>query len=117
MDRAEALRALEEERERGVAALAGAADLEALEAARTAVMGRKSRFGELQRSLGSMAEEDRRTVCAVANEVREVLQAAAAERLSALRAVRTRHTLRTGRAVDAVEAGVTLRALRTRRAL
>jgi phenylalanyl-tRNA synthetase alpha chain len=87
MDRAEALRALEEERERGVAALAGAADLDALEAARTAVMGRKSRFGELQRSLGSMAEEDRRTVGAVANEVREALQAAAAERLAALRAV------------------------------
>ncbi len=87
MDRAEALRALEEERERGVASLAGAADLDALEAARTAVMGRKSRFGELQRSLGSMAEEDRRAVGALANEVREVLQAAAAERLGALRAV------------------------------
>ena len=87
MDRAEALGALEEERERGVAALAGAADLEALDAARTAVMGRKSRFGELQRSLGSMAEEDRRAVGAVANEVRETLQSAAAERLGALRAV------------------------------
>jgi phenylalanyl-tRNA synthetase alpha chain len=87
MDRAEALRALEEERGRGVAALTGAGDLEALEAARTAVMGRKSRFGELQRSLGSMAEEDRRAVGAVANEVREALQAAAAERFAALRAV------------------------------
>ena len=87
MDRAEALRALEEERERGAAAFAEAGDLEALEAARTAVMGRKSRFGELQRSLGSMAEEDRRAVGAVANEVREALQSAAAERLTTLRAV------------------------------
>jgi phenylalanyl-tRNA synthetase alpha chain len=87
MDRAEALRALEEERERGLAAFSGSDDLDALEAARTAVMGRKSRLGELQRSLGSMAEEDRRAVGGVANEVRDTLQAAAAERLAALRAV------------------------------
>ena len=82
MDRDEALRALEEERGRGLAALAGADDLGSLEAAQTAVMGRKSRFGELQRSLGSMPEEDRRAVGAVANEVRTALQMAAAERLA-----------------------------------
>ena len=87
MDRAEAARAFEEERERGLSLLSAAGDLDALEAARTTVMGRRSRLGELQRSLGSMEEEDRRAVGLVANEVREALQAAAAERLAALRAV------------------------------
>jgi phenylalanyl-tRNA synthetase alpha chain len=87
MDRAEAVRAFAAERERGLAALSEAGDLDALEAARTAVMGRKSRLGELQRSLGSMAEEDRRAVGLIANEVREALQGAAAERLAALGAV------------------------------
>ncbi|MEP6477144.1 MAG: phenylalanine--tRNA ligase subunit alpha [Actinomycetota bacterium] len=85
MDRAEALRALEEERDRGVTALARAADLDALEAAQISVMGRRSRLGEIQRSLRAMGEEDRRTVGRSANAVRTTLQAAHAERLASLR--------------------------------
>jgi phenylalanyl-tRNA synthetase alpha chain len=86
MDGAEAQRAFEEERERGLAAFAAAADLEALEEAQSSVMGRRSRFGELQRSLGSMSEEDRRHAGRAANEVRSTLQAAYSDRLTALRA-------------------------------
>jgi phenylalanyl-tRNA synthetase alpha chain len=85
MDRAEALRALDEERDRGLAMFAGAGDLDALEAAHTAVMGRRSRLGELQRSLGAMAEEDRRIVGRAANEVRSALQEVHGERLATLR--------------------------------
>ena len=85
MDGAEAQRAFEEERERGLAAFAQAADLDALEAAQVSVMGRRSRLGELQRSLGSMPEEQRRAVGRVANDVRSALQAAHGARLEALR--------------------------------
>ena len=85
MDGAEAQRAFEEERERGLAAFARAADLDALEAAQVSVMGRRSRLGELQRSLGSMPEEQRRAVGRVANDVRSALQAAHGARLEALR--------------------------------
>ena len=85
MDGAEALRALDEERDRGLAMFAEAGDLEALEAAQIAVMGRRSRFAELQRSLGAMSEESRRAVGLVANEVRSALRAAHAERLRSLR--------------------------------
>jgi phenylalanyl-tRNA synthetase alpha chain len=85
MDPADALRALEEERARGVALFTDADDLDSLDAAQTAVMGRKSRFGEIQRSLGGMSEEDRRSVGTVANEVRAALQTALDERREALR--------------------------------
>ena len=85
MDGAEAQRAFEEERERDLAAFAQAADLDALEAAQVSVMGRRSRLGELQRSLGSMPEEQRRAVGRVANDVRSALQAAHGARLEALR--------------------------------
>ena len=85
MDRAEAQRAFEEERERGLALFAAAADLDALEAAQSAVMGRRSRLGELQRSLGGMSEDDRREVGRTANEVRTALQDGLAARLAALR--------------------------------
>ena len=71
----------------------------------TAVMGRKSRFGELQRSLGSMAEEDRRAVGAVANEVREALQAAAAERPRRRSAPSPRTALLDADRLDLVAAG------------
>jgi phenylalanyl-tRNA synthetase alpha chain len=85
MDAAQAHRAFEEERERGIALFAAAADLDALEAAQSSVMGRRSRLGELQRSLGGMAEEDRRSVGRTANEVRAALQTAHDERLATLR--------------------------------
>ncbi len=84
MDREEALRVLEEERARGLALVARAASLDALEAARVAVLGRRAPFSRVQRALGSLAEADRREVGARANEVRATLLAALDERRAAL---------------------------------
>ncbi|HZP90614.1 MAG TPA: phenylalanine--tRNA ligase subunit alpha, partial [Actinomycetota bacterium] len=80
MDPDEALRILEAERVRGLRAIAAAGSLEDLEAAKVAVLGRRAPFTDVQRSLGSLGEEDRRRVGRVANEVRSVLRAALDER-------------------------------------
>jgi phenylalanyl-tRNA synthetase alpha chain len=76
MDPQEALRILEQERERGLEAIAGTATTDELEAAKVALLGRKAPFTQVQRSLGSLADEDRKRVGLVANEVRAVLQEA-----------------------------------------
>ena len=47
-------------------------------------MGRKTRFAEAQRALGSFDHEDRRVVGKLANEVRDVLHTAIEERRAAL---------------------------------
>ena len=86
MDPQDALRILEEERARGMALIAEAGSSESLEAAKVAVLGRKSRFTEVQRSLGALGEKDRRRVGKVANEVRAALQGALDERRAALAA-------------------------------
>ena len=69
MDAQEALRTLEEELERGLAALAAAQTLDELEQAHTSVLGRRSRWSEVQRSVGSLDSEDRKTVGRRANDV------------------------------------------------
>lgn len=79
------LRSLEAELERGLEAFAGATTLEQLEAAGTAVLGRKAPFSEVQRSLGGLDEQARREVGLRVNEVRERLRAAMAARREALR--------------------------------
>ncbi len=80
MDAEEMRRILEEERERGIALAAEASDLEALEGAQTAVLGRKTRFSEAQRSLGGLPHEQRKELGMLANEVREGLVAVFAAR-------------------------------------
>jgi phenylalanyl-tRNA synthetase alpha chain len=84
MDAQEAQRILEQERERGLSMIASAGSSEALEAAKVGVLGRKSRFSQVQRSLGSFGQEDRKRLGMAASEVREALQAALAERRRAL---------------------------------
>lgn len=84
MDPEEALSTLEAERERGFRAVAGATTLDELEAARVSSLGRRSRFSEVQRSLGSLSPDDRRSIGAVANDVRDALNAAVAERRAVL---------------------------------
>lgn len=84
MDPEEALSTLEAERERGFRAVAGATTLDELEAARVSFLGRRSRFSEVQRSLGSLSPDDRRSIGAVANDVRDALNAAVAERRAVL---------------------------------
>jgi phenylalanyl-tRNA synthetase alpha chain len=79
---------LDEEERRGLAELSAAADLSALEAAETSVLGRRSRFQEVQRSLGSLEPGDRKEVGRRTNEVRDALRAAVAERRAALEAAR-----------------------------
>jgi phenylalanyl-tRNA synthetase alpha chain len=74
MDPQEALRILEQERERGLAAIERAASTDELESAKVSFLGRRSPWSEVQRSLGSLADEDRKRVGLTANEVRATLQ-------------------------------------------
>jgi len=80
MDPQEARRILEEERDRGLSMIARAGSSEALEAAKVGVLGRKSPFSQVQRSLGSFGPEDRKRLGMAANELRDALQAALEER-------------------------------------
>jgi phenylalanyl-tRNA synthetase alpha chain len=87
MDLQDARRILEEERERGLSMMARADSLEALETAKVTVLGRKSPFSQVQRSLGSFGREDRKRLGMAANEVRDALQAALDERRRVLAGV------------------------------
>src|SRR2546423_15706422 len=88
MDAQTAQAILDEEHRRGLTEFAAAEDLPALEAAETSMLGRRSRFQEVQRALGSMPPEDRRDVGRRTNEVRDALRAALDERRAALGAER-----------------------------
>jgi len=87
MDLQDARRILEEERERGLSMIARADSLEAIETAKVTVLGRKSPFSQVQRSLGSFGREDRKRLGMAANEVRDALQAALDERRRVLAGV------------------------------
>ena len=78
------LGSLDLERDRGVALLEGASTLEELEAAQVEIMGRKSRFSAIQKSLGSLAPDDRKRVGQAANEARSALQRAQTSRRETL---------------------------------
>jgi phenylalanyl-tRNA synthetase alpha chain len=86
MDASEARSTLDAELDRGLQLFAAATTLDELERAQTSVMGRKSTFGEVQRSLGQLDEAERRDVGRRANEVRTELQAALDARREALQA-------------------------------
>ncbi len=86
MDASTALSTLDAELGRGRQLFAAAATLEELERAQTSVMGRKSTFGEVQRSLGQLDEAERRDVGRRANEVRAELQQALDARREELQA-------------------------------
>jgi phenylalanyl-tRNA synthetase alpha chain len=80
LDPREALGVLEQELQRGLAAIAGAASVEALRSVEAAIFGRKSAFTSVQRALGAFPEEARREVGGRTNDVREALRAAIARR-------------------------------------
>jgi phenylalanyl-tRNA synthetase alpha chain len=86
MEPQEMLRALEAERVRGLAAFDDARTLEELDAAQTAVLGRRSPFSEIQRSLGGLDHDGRRDVGAEVNAVRTALQDRLGERRADLQA-------------------------------
>ncbi len=69
MDPAEARSILDEERERGLALIRDAQTVDALEAAKVAVLGRKAPIATVQSSLGGIPAEDRREVGKRTNDV------------------------------------------------
>ncbi len=84
MDPQDALRILDEERERGLGLFASSDSTEALEKAKVSVLGRKARIAEVQRALGGFGAEDRKRVGLVANEVRAALERGLEERRASL---------------------------------
>jgi phenylalanyl-tRNA synthetase alpha chain len=84
MDVSELRRTLERERTRGLEAFSSAWSLEELEAASVSILGRRSALGDVQRSLGSLDEEQRRELGKLVNETRQVLTDARDARRSAL---------------------------------
>jgi phenylalanyl-tRNA synthetase alpha chain len=75
-------------RDEGLAALAEAATLDALNAARARVLGRRGQLAEVQRTLGGLPAEQRRAVGAEVNAVRATLEEAEAARRAELEAER-----------------------------
>jgi phenylalanyl-tRNA synthetase alpha chain len=84
MEPSEARSIVDEEVERGLRSFGDADSSEALERARTAVLGRKSRLSEVQRSLGSMSPDDRRELGKRVNEAFSQLRSAHDERRTEL---------------------------------
>jgi phenylalanyl-tRNA synthetase alpha chain len=80
MDPQDMQRTLDEERARGRQAVAAAASLEDLEAAKVSVLGRKSPFAQVQRALGALPQEARAEIGRLVNEARAGLQAAFEQR-------------------------------------
>ena len=70
----------------GLAAVAGATDLETLRAVETEFLGKKGRVASASRRLGALGEEDRRNVGALVNRARAAIEAAADECRGALEA-------------------------------
>ena len=86
MDAQQMLRSLDDEREQGLRAFSEAATMTELEAALVSVLGRKSPFSEVQRAVGSLAPDERKSVGSVVNETRAALQLAADARRAELEA-------------------------------
>ncbi|MGH2711966.1 MAG: phenylalanine--tRNA ligase subunit alpha [Actinomycetota bacterium] len=86
MEVAQALRTLEEATKEGLAAVAASSTLEELEDAERSALGKKGPVSEVQRSLGSLGEDDRRILGKAVNEAFGAIRTAVAERGAALRA-------------------------------
>ena len=80
-------------REQGLAALGAAATIDDLNAAKAEVFGKKSPLSALQRALGGMDEDARRTAGQLINALREDLSAAEADRRRVLTEERDRVVL------------------------
>jgi phenylalanyl-tRNA synthetase alpha chain len=85
VDLTDLTRDLEALRDEALAATAAAPDVAGLDAVELDVLGRKGRLTSILRGIGSLPAEDRPRVGAVANVVRSAVEAALAERRSALR--------------------------------
>ena len=85
MDLADLTRDLEALRADALAAIAAAPDVAALAALEVEILGKKGRMTVVSRGIGALPVEDRPKVGAVANPIREAIEAAFAERGRALR--------------------------------
>jgi phenylalanyl-tRNA synthetase alpha chain len=84
---------LDRARSEGLAAIEAAEDLAALDAARTAHLGKRSTLSQVQRGLGGLDPEERRSVGAAVNAVRQALSEAEAARRGVLEEERDRVVL------------------------
>jgi phenylalanyl-tRNA synthetase alpha chain len=84
MDPSDARRILEEERARGRALIGQAASIEELDRTKTAVLGRKAPISEVQRSIGSLPEDERRELGRLTNEALAELRAGVESRRAEL---------------------------------
>jgi phenylalanyl-tRNA synthetase alpha chain len=84
MDPGDARRILLDERERGLGQIGTATSVEDLEGARIALLGRRSPWSQVQRSLGSLDPEARRDLGRLSNEVKSALEDALEARRAAL---------------------------------
>ena len=84
MDPGDARSILEDERERGLALIAAATSLDDLERAKVALLGRKSPWSQVQRSLGRLDPDARRELGRLSNEVKATLEDALDARQEAL---------------------------------
>ncbi len=85
MDLADLTRDLEALRAEALTAIANAADAAAIETMELDLLGKKGRLTGVLRGIGGLPAEDRPRVGAIANAVRTALEAALAERGSAIR--------------------------------
>ena len=84
MDPSDARRILEEERARGRALIGEAESIEELDRTKTAVLGRKAPVSEVQRSIGSLPEDERRELGRLTNEALAELRAGVESRRAEL---------------------------------
>ncbi|MEX2204499.1 MAG: phenylalanine--tRNA ligase subunit alpha [Actinomycetota bacterium] len=75
MDPSDARRILEEERARGRELIGRAGSIEELDRTKTGILGRKAPVSEVQRSIGSLPEDERRELGKLTNEVLAELRA------------------------------------------
>ena len=108
MDLADLTRDLESLRDEALFSIAAAADVAALDALELDVLGKKGRLTAVLRGIGALPGEDRPRVGAIANQVREAIEAALAERGTELRGAELAARLRS-EAIDVTTAGRPIR--------
>ena len=108
MDLADLTRDLEALQKEALGAVAAAPDAAALEALELDILGKKGRLTAVLRGIGALPAGDRPKVGAVANTVRQTVEAALAERGTALRGIELEARLR-AEAVDVTTPGRPIR--------
>ena len=108
MDLSDLTRDLEALRDEALGSVAGTTDVVALEALQLDVLGKKGRLTGILRGIGGLPAEDRPRVGAVANAVREAIDAAISERETAVRGEALEARLR-AEAVDVTTPGRPIR--------